>query len=322
MHENYKSYALNNPMKYTDPTGYIPYEFQREAYFNWMTHRDINYAHDGVYYGDGFYKQTGYGKLYSMMGGGNGGKSNSYYSNKNIVWGMINAAWNTAMANGYSYSSFDYSNGTLISSAFGEMGNLHFSEIRQQYGYFVDYTIAYTHSSLENRGVAGVVVAYSKWYAVNINDAQSSGGGWNAANTASHAEDNGIDKYFTGLGAMETITDFKNATLEYVGKTSKLVAAESKYLRYSKGLGTLAGVAGTAYSGYKVGNAISNNQKVDLCDVADVSVGVLGTTATLLLPASASNPVGWTILGGIAIGSTIYGGVRVGMELYDIYKNP
>jgi hypothetical protein len=53
------SYALNNPMKYTDPTGYIPYEFQREAYFNWMTHRDIHYTHDGVYYGDGFYGNLG-----------------------------------------------------------------------------------------------------------------------------------------------------------------------------------------------------------------------------------------------------------------------
>ncbi len=105
----------------------------------------------------------------------------------------------------------------------------------------------------------------------------------------------------------------------YAEKTTKIINAESKYLSYSKGLGTIAGVAGTFYSGYKVGNAIGNNKKVNIGDLVDVSIGTIGTISTILL----TTPIAITpiapFLRTIAVGSTIYGGIRVGIDIY-IFK--
>lgn len=55
---------------------------------------------------------------------------------------------------------------------------------------------------------------------------------------------------------------------------------------------------------YSIAESISNDQTPEALDVADVSVGLVGLSSTVLVAAGIiSNPVGWSI----GLGVTIYG---------------
>lgn len=104
--------------------------------------------------------------------------------------------------------------------------------------------------------------------------------------------------------------------MEMAGKGGEMGAGTAKYLKYSKGLGTIGGVASTLYSGsltydqYQKGGIANVFQHRD---VLDMGIGALGLGAGTLVGLSLiSNPVGWTIGAGVLV----YGGVTL---IYDVY---
>ena len=299
MHEHYNrySYVLNNPLKYTDPSGW-----------KYMVLKD-NKADDPPINFDNFH---------SNYGGGGGGSSDFFSfgnssSSSNLglstsIWNMIYAAWNAVSNSGYNYGTFSYENGNVTYSSYG---NVYYSHNKGSWGYWSNTnTVSINHNSFPT-------TVTSTWITIRNEISTNNTASTNNSNVSSGGS---IDKYFTGLGAGGFVTDIKNTLIEYAEKTTKIINAESKYLSYSKGLGTIAGVAGTIYSGIKIYDARTLGQKAEFIDKLDFGVGLAGTVATGVITLGlTTNPAGWSVL---AVSATMYSGVRVGMDIYKYSRKP
>ena len=115
-HYNRYSYVLNNPLKYSDPSGW-KYELYKD---NKVDDPPINI--------DNFSSNIG-------SGGGGGGYSSSSgnLGLSNSVWNMIYAAWNAVSNSGYNYGTFSYENGSIIYSSYG---NVYYSSNKGTWGYW------------------------------------------------------------------------------------------------------------------------------------------------------------------------------------------
>lgn len=114
-HHNRYSYALNNPMKYTDSTGYMPPQFQsrfRQYYSNFWDIDDNN-GMGAESYINGFARQLGPAHSYSSMGGSGGGS----YSGSDFSINQLLKSW------GINIPNFDINSSYQISS----LGNGNYS---------------------------------------------------------------------------------------------------------------------------------------------------------------------------------------------------
>lgn len=145
--------------------------------------------------------------------------------------------------------------------------------------------------------------------------AQSNGGGWDAANTT-------LNAFGFASGIKETIIEGgaalnRGINISKVNDVSLLRtygASGAKYLKISKGLEIAGSIVTT---GYSTGQAINQYNKGGLGEVfshrdfLDAGVGGIGLGAAgLAYFGLISNPVGW----GIGIGVLIYGGTTL---IYD-----
>ncbi|HND46607.1 MAG TPA: hypothetical protein PLC61_09470 [Chitinophagales bacterium] len=301
MYQNYNrySYVLNNPLKYTDPSGW-KYEIYKD---NKVDDPPINFDNFHSNYGGGGGGSSDFFSFGNSSSSGNLGLSTS-------IWNMIYAAWNAVSNSGYNYGTFSYENGNVTYSSYG---NVYYSSNKGTWGYWSNTNTISGIQTSNNYNSIPITVA-STWNSIRneINTNNTS------INNSNIGEGESIDKYFTGLGAGGFITDMKNTIIGYAEKTTKIVSAESKYLSYSKGLGVGVSAITTGYSGYKAYNQYQQSGIKEIFshrDVLDASIGSIGLgTLGLAYLGLVSNPAGWTI----GTGVLIYGGVTL---IYDLKKS-
>ncbi|MES2728004.1 MAG: RHS repeat-associated core domain-containing protein [Bacteroidota bacterium] len=87
--------------------------------------------------------------------------------------------------------------------------------------------------------------------------------------------------------------------------------------RFVKGLSFVGSVASTLYTGNEILDALQEGQNISGWKYADFSVGVAGTASSaILMTTLVTNPVGLAALGVIGTGALLYGGARLGYELF------
>ena len=146
-----------------------------------------------------------------------------------------------------------------------------------------------------------------------IGDSSNSGGNSAVISSSQNTSTTTAD----AAGAFALSLGIKNELIDFAGKGGDLGSGTAKYMKYSKGLGTLGGVITTSYSASLTYQQFQNggvNNILRHRDFVDTGVGAIGLGAgTLAAFGIISNPVGWAIGAGVLI----YGGTTL---IYDIYS--
>jgi RHS repeat-associated protein len=264
--QNYNrySYVLNNPLKYTDPTGWkYDYKSFYSTYENEETTGD-----DGG----------------SNFGGGGGGLINPGFNV--ATWNLISGAWNTASNSGYNYSSFGFTNGVMTSASYN---NVYYSNKKGEYGYWSNHNYSINYSTY----------IVSQWNKLNneINSATTNNspttsttqsGGWgdnyNIIDDINNATGAGLDA-IGGLWSYAEKQSIKNINKEIAPLAKD--ATFLKSLKYVKTLGTASGIIGITIDGYNlvkqptIGNALKF-----IWGIGVIGTGPIGGIADGLFEAS------------------------------------
>lgn len=283
--QNYNrySYCLNNPLRYTDPSGYSLYKLYMDRV-----------------YGEGNYYYRGNGpKLLSfedyMTSGTVGGAGNGSY-------GLPYQGHNGSGDRGFYY---DYYSGRYISTETGAR----LSDITH---------LVYSYGPNLPTIFRGVVFRDgSSWYTEDgpLQSGASSGDGdifnWGipigAAGTTistgtEYAENRVRTSFKTGRSP---VTWRKLTPRQQAWRTANVLGRNAKFVKYAKG----AGVIGTGISVGMAGYDIASGEGTTI-DYFDVGVGTASIGAAIFL---ASNPVGWVI-------GTVAAVYFAGRLVYDIYE--
>jgi len=292
---NRYTYARNNPLIYTDPTGQSMLKYPRDG---------DSYYYRGEYYyynseagsGAGGYVKPGGGGFISSGGGGRSSSSYSYdwatgnYVNQNGT--VVDFGEVTSWLSSNNYIAGGQNNVELMMDALREL-------YRDAAG-IVRYNPKTNKIWVDYAGFGEVTrTAYSIYV----------GGGAQGLPSVP-------DKYLHGNHILSNLFD--------IAATQSRIPGDAAYKFLGKIAGTarIAGHLGTAYTTVNAGYNIYNNNANTL-DKVDVLVGTLTLGSAGVAGLSSlgvvlfTNPVGWTIIGGVAVGGTVY---FTGRMVYDWFN--
>ena len=319
--QNYNryTYALNNPLKYTDPSGYtfkpddwnkgiggaISYTPMQAGYQGNIGPGSGNHWSDPFMSGShGYYYDWGSGQYIDHYNG----RSVSYSTvSNNFIAPQSYSSLRMAETNeGVKFYTISMAGKTGVFSTFGTIGGIF---ANADGAIKVVAPGAGTHGFLEDNPM-------SYWldiFGVELTVASGQGDGFNwgipigAAGTAISAgteyADNLVRTSFkTGRNP---VSWSKLTPKQQAWRTANVLGKNAKYVKYAKG----AGVIGTGISVGMAGRDIYNGEGTTI-DYFDVGVCTASIGAAIFL---ASNPVGWVI----GTGAAVY---FAGRLVYDIYE--
>lgn len=300
---NRYSYVGNNPLKYTDPSGWVRYSFARETH---LSREDMisGSSGSGMYMGN---------STWSELTGGN----------------ML-TSWGTTMLSGIHYAPSQqyYINPLTGSYMFGNQvidKKDYLIGMNKNTGYWSKSVVTKAYAVPDKEatdGFGAVFVEQTDYYYNTLDNATAQNGG---------GGDGGLGNWLSGFDiAAGAYSEYGHNHTRY--KTTKGIekniykangqvrsARAAQFARASnlvKGIAFVGSAVSTTYSGYKVYNQIQTGglQNVNGWDATDAGVGLLGIGATgAVYFGLISNPVGWSI----GTGVLIYGGARF---VYDLYN--
>lgn len=278
---NRYSYCLNNPLKYTDPSG----ERFLDQFFTAITvpMRLL----DGI-----LNSQYDPGYIFK----GEAPEGNNYFYNNYMMFNEHNSN-KTIFFTDYSAYEWQYEYVT-------EGTGVGFGPSYAQLDNDGDWKLAAPGSP--------VVYKYTvnrKMVSKRKNTIQGGGG-----NSAYNDVPTWIDKANTGVGAFMVGNNAKEQLISYAARTGDIGKTGAKYLKVVRGTGVAGSVVGMGISGYNIYNDYSQGgiDAVNGWDIADFGIGAVGLTTTGLVTLGLiSNPIGWVVAGGVAV----YFGARL---IYDV----
>ena len=300
--QNYNrySYVLNNPLKYTDPSGYEyqPHQddknWNQSALYNTMMGQRINdgfnwmysmmdiqtqWLHMGAQRFNDLYGMGAFSTMTSLHNFKNALKNSGSYhftgEGAQNLFGMMQQG----SVDGFNlYDVEAFGRHTIVSSQ-GDIGLIEFG---QSGGIGFSNPTASVFMSIADVGFDANTGAES--FYTSVPD-------W-------------VDKTNTGVGAFMVGNNTKEQLISYAARTGNIGKTGAKYLKVIRSTGFAGSVFGMGVSGYNIYNDYSQGgiESVNGWDIADFGAGAAGLGATIFL---ASNPVGWAISGGVAIYFTV-----------------
>jgi len=315
--QNYNrySYALNNPLKYTDPSGmsYAPHPDDERLYVNDLM---------AVYHGrnSGNMNLHAYNQwMYDMMDA----NSQWQYMGQQRFDNMYGVGAFSAMSslhnfrNALNNSSYYHFTGAAAKSLFGMMKSAH-KDGFNLYGVqaFGRLTIVSSLGDIGSTefGQNGAIGFSNPTASAFMSAVEATNGEGNLSYTS---VPDWVNKTNTGVGAFMIANTTKEQLISYAARTGDIGKTRAKYLKVVKGTGVAGSVFGMGVSGYNIYNDYSQGgiEAVNGWDVTDFGVGAVGLGVSGLATFGlVSNPIGW----GVAIGTGIYFGGRL---IYDIARN-
>ena len=292
---NRYSYCMNNPTRYTDPTGYLK-ESNDDPQPKLMP--AICY-----FYGS---------QMYRPQTGGTGGGGSDY----RYDWGS--KTYTDSQGNFVSTNEAinNYINPNLGSASEGDVANL-LSSLKSESGlnvYSVKFSSGYTSYAASVGDIGKATIDYNGGLSFSNSTAgMISMSMWEGESGSSLKTINDISN---GLGFTNEIQSTlisaavagrRGMSMLNVNSISYLrVGADvATYMKYAKGLGVGASVITTAYSSVNVYNQYNKGGLDDVFshrDILDATVGLTGLGATgLVTLGMISNPVGWAIGAGVLV---------------------
>lgn len=320
---NRYSYVLNNPFKYTDPSGYIPMP-------KYPTNPDI--ASEGGGAGSGMSEDFGFGKaMYQVMlimnngymgsglsafsggsGSGTNGGAGSGGGSSTVTFGKNYREVLNSKHGGYWTPEGGWQKYTSKINAIETAERYHGAEIEKS------LAILSIRQTFENAGYSvftqsdnGTVgfVAYKDgkasgaihWWtnsSLKKETASSAGGEINSTNTGTPGWVQTTGKVAAASGPTNQV---KQQLFNLASKTgSGKPANQLKYIKGVRNLGTAGTIVGMGVASINIVTDIQAGNQVNGWDVADLGVGTVGLVLSAVLVA---NPVGLLVVGTV---STVY----------------
>lgn len=310
---NRYSYCFNNPLKYTDPSGYLSWAQMQCRNYAW------GYSYTNI---DGMFVNT-----YTLEAS----ISDIVHNNKNRIglYGLYNSERYGGGGGGYAPTTSSESRTNLFAGGQGG-SRVYFSTsvpIYTQIDPDYNYLIGWFDEALS--WASGYeCLSYLSGISAEVSPT-GEGGGWMQKANGIFGVTTTMITAGTECANAYVRNQFKSATswtgwtnLRATQQTWRTVNVLSKTGAATiKIIGTAGGILGglsASYSTYKVANQYLDGgvANVNGWDVADAAVGWAGTASAAVLLLGTTNPVGWAVLG---IGAACYGAFRAGQYIYENY---
>jgi len=266
---NRYSYVNNNPLKYTDPSGYIPYQFQLDNYFNAIDNRDLRMCSDGVYYGE-----NAFSRILNDISYRNVAETAMFIKNNREQLEKNKEERSISISEGKIFTSEP----SLIEMLAELINEGHSPDEIINSGVILPPVVVYAN---------GRVDYWKSWNAVQASlDAIS---GINSLYGSNNVQNGGgwDDKAMNVLGTFGFANEGKNVLISYASKAGNIGDEGLKYLKISKGVSTTAGAVGVLVT---VTDGLMGKQGWQNHHTADLAIGI---ATTFML----SGPWGWAVGG-------------------------
>jgi len=301
---NRYSYCLNNPLIYTDPSGYVSSSgqcYQDNAndgtgnglgvhMSNFHSSYDVDWGNYANYATGGWGSGT-------FIGNTGGGSESAAYSSVSGYNSSFNFSGMQFYMNSYTGAIKYYNNNAIGSFLFSEPPLLinkisHYFTPNSGSGLLYDKNAYYLNKSQ-----------------LSIRERYDAGGSNNNMNEYNVPK--GFDITTKMISAAGSSGFVKSSLIEYATRGTKVVGDLSKYSKLFKNAGIFGSTLGVVSSSANMWKDYSNGENINIKDASDFAVGLASLVATIFL---ATNPVGIIICGGAAIYFT-------GRLLYDVSQN-
>jgi RHS repeat-associated protein len=338
---NRYSYCMNNPLSYTDPSGYSWLSNfgnwvskTANQFGNWLNENHISVQGGYSTSSGNFWGGTPF--IGAAANGGNFLNVGYSISNGNVGIGNSNGGLTNFWYPSYNYNSPEQNAMSSINSIRASAGDAWLMNSTTSNGASLEYS-SFVGNGLWIDGKSGFMLnswgnynAYVNCYSNGkvlyymLRSAQGQGGsGWvNDANNVNTGlgVGSGVFGGNYGLTANQTFRYAQRINGRVVSAAELTAAHAAQSMKVANALGrinVITGVLGTGYSAAKVYSDYNKGgwNNVNGLDVADAGVGAGGLVVSGLVTLGlVSNPVGWCI----GIGTGIYFGARL---IYDLSKD-
>jgi len=304
---NRYSYVMNNPLKYTDPSGWIAYNKQRE----YAMEPDPNNYRSGTggsvgnwgFYANGGASSYNYSGPYSLYASNPAQYASTYGSQ---TWMQQETASAYEAQKKERERAEQIKNGLTYNAKKGELGYW-----RENNGYESSIVRGNTYDGAVISNISVGLI----WMPLEEESQKGSNlGNWFSGfdfgagiyseyghNHTTYKTTKGVEKNIFKVNG-----EIRSARAAKFAKTSNLV----------RGLSLAGSAISTTYTGIEIMNTLDAGKEVSGWKYADFTIGFAGTASGAILMAGlVTNPVGLTILGAVGTGALLYGGARLGYQL-------